>query len=82
MSKIDVIRAWKDEEYRATLTPEQLAALPDNPAGMVELSDADLHDAAGGTLTLPICPSLMYCPSLYTFCPSNITICPEILNAV
>lgn len=33
MSKLDVIRAWKDEEYRAGLSKEQLALLPENPAG-------------------------------------------------
>ena len=47
MSKIDVIRAWKDPKYRATLTAEELASLPENPAGLVELSDLDL-DMAGG----------------------------------
>jgi mersacidin/lichenicidin family type 2 lantibiotic len=38
MSKINVIRAWKDEEYRATLTVQELAALPANPAGSVEFA--------------------------------------------
>ena len=30
---MDIIRAWKDEEYRLSLTEEQRALLPDNPAG-------------------------------------------------
>ena len=47
MSKVDVIRAWKDPKYRATLSGEELAALPENPAGLIELSDLDL-DVAGG----------------------------------
>jgi mersacidin/lichenicidin family type 2 lantibiotic len=45
---MDIIRAWKDEEYRLSLTEEQRALLPDNPAGQMELSDADLESVAGG----------------------------------
>jgi mersacidin/lichenicidin family type 2 lantibiotic len=43
-----VIRAWKDEEYRATLTVEERALIPENPAGLGELSDAELEQLAGG----------------------------------
>ena len=42
MSKADVIRAWKDPEYRSSLGQAELAALPENPAGAIELSDEDL----------------------------------------
>jgi hypothetical protein len=28
---IDIARAWKDPEYRKTLTPEELASLPRTP---------------------------------------------------
>jgi mersacidin/lichenicidin family type 2 lantibiotic len=41
MSRIDVIRAWKDEAYRQSLSEAQRASLPANPAGVVELSDAE-----------------------------------------
>ncbi|HEX2915077.1 MAG TPA: mersacidin/lichenicidin family type 2 lantibiotic [Chloroflexia bacterium] len=47
-NKVDIARAWKDAEYRKTLTPEQLAQLPENPAGESELSEEDLGDVAGG----------------------------------
>jgi mersacidin/lichenicidin family type 2 lantibiotic len=53
MSKIDVIRAWKDEAYRMSLTPEQRSALPANPAGLIELQDADLDDVVGGARPVP-----------------------------
>lgn len=33
MRKIDVIRAWKDEAYRNSLTEEEKSLLPQNPAG-------------------------------------------------
>src|SRR5690349_9502361 len=39
---MDIIRAWKDAEYRRSLTADELAELPENPAGMVELTDEDL----------------------------------------
>jgi mersacidin/lichenicidin family type 2 lantibiotic len=45
---IDIKRAWKDAEYRKTLTPEELASLPPNPAGSPEISDEDLNNVAGG----------------------------------
>ncbi len=48
MSLKDIIRAWKDSSYRETLSKEQLAQLPSNPVGEVELSDADLSEIAGG----------------------------------
>jgi mersacidin/lichenicidin family type 2 lantibiotic len=49
MSYRDIIRAWKDEEYRLSLSEEQRAVLPEHPAGLIELEDAELDDAAGGT---------------------------------
>lgn len=30
---VDVVRAWKEVDYRASLSPEQLAALPESPVG-------------------------------------------------
>jgi mersacidin/lichenicidin family type 2 lantibiotic len=44
---MDIIRAWKDEEYRLSLTEEQRALLPDNPAGLMTLSDDELHGVVG-----------------------------------
>ena len=29
---VDIERAWKDDDYRNSLTPPQLAQLPTNPA--------------------------------------------------
>ena len=50
MSHVDVIRAWKDDEYRRSLSDAQRAALPANPAGMVELTAADLREVVGGAI--------------------------------
>jgi mersacidin/lichenicidin family type 2 lantibiotic len=48
MSQQNVIRAWKDPEYRASLSDAQRAMLPENPAGMVELEPAELNRVEGG----------------------------------
>ena len=48
MSKQDIIRAWKDAEYRDSLSAAERAALPDNPAGAIELTQAELEAVAGG----------------------------------
>ena len=48
MSTLEIIRAWKDEEYRLSLSAEQRALLPAHPAGLIELADAELDAAAGG----------------------------------
>jgi mersacidin/lichenicidin family type 2 lantibiotic len=40
--KIDIARAWKDEQYRKSLSADEQALLPANPAGSLELTDSDL----------------------------------------
>jgi mersacidin/lichenicidin family type 2 lantibiotic len=47
MSKIDIIRAWKDPEYRASLSEEQRAQVPAHPAGLIELKDEELTKVLG-----------------------------------
>ena len=54
MNAENTIRAWKDPYYRATLSPEERASMPEHPAGLVELSDAELENASGGFLILSI----------------------------
>ena len=44
--KFDIVRAWKDENYRHSLSEEQRQALPTNPAG--ELTDDELSAVTGG----------------------------------
>jgi mersacidin/lichenicidin family type 2 lantibiotic len=57
MQDIDKItRAWKDEDYRLSLSLDEQRALPANPSGSVELSEADLKD--GGSF-----------PSFFSFVP-------------
>jgi mersacidin/lichenicidin family type 2 lantibiotic len=48
MSNVSIIRAWKDAEYRESLSAEELAMVPENPAGAVELKDEELARMFGG----------------------------------
>lgn len=47
MSNFDVIRAWKDPEYRAGLTAAEQASLPEHPSGLIELMDEELGTVNG-----------------------------------
>ena len=48
MSTEKIIRAWKNAEYRLSLSEAERALLPANPAGAIELGDADLDVVVGG----------------------------------
>lgn len=75
MSKLDIIRAWKDEDYLDNLSESDRSLLPQNPAGVIELTDRELLQAEGGTthsITLG-CNSLAMClPTLG--CPPSFTL--------
>ncbi len=49
---VDIVRAWKDPEYRKSLTPEELASLPPNPAGDTEIPEEDLTTVSGAGTVL------------------------------
>ncbi len=57
MSKLDVIRAWKDEEYRESLSEEERKLLPEHPAGLIELGDAELEAVGGDVFSKPRNPN-------------------------
>ena len=60
MSKIDIIRSWKDESYRLSLSEAQRALLPESPAGPMELDDAELS-GAGAQATAAISAPWSFC---------------------
>ncbi len=72
MSHVDIIRAWKDEEYRMSLSEAERTLLPAHPAGIIELEAAQLNvaGAARGTTgqkgsqvgCTPYCPTHIYDP--------------------
>ncbi len=77
MSRLDVVRAWKDEEYFSSLSETERGSLPQNPAGLVELSDAELGSAEGGepfTTTIFTISALGSCYSCVTCITITITI--------
>lgn len=43
MSNLDIVRAWKDPEYRSSLS-----VMPPHPAGLIELADPGLEGSAAG----------------------------------
>jgi len=71
MSNLDIIRAWKDEQYRLDLSNDELSLLPGNPAGSIELPDELLDTVAGG---LESDVSLHCLDSVYNSCFSTCTI--------
>mgnify|MGYP002682714417 FL=1 len=48
LSMTSIVRAWKEDEYGQSRSEAGQAALPQNPAGMVELTDGELAEVAGG----------------------------------
>lgn len=51
MAKVDIVRAWKDVEYRLSLTEQERASLPDHPAGVIELNNEEMKAVLGGMPT-------------------------------
>jgi mersacidin/lichenicidin family type 2 lantibiotic len=60
MSRIDIIRAWKDEAYRQSLSEAERASLPANPAGVVELTEAEAHAVEGTYGSTDPCGTHLY----------------------
>jgi|HubBroStandDraft_1064217.scaffolds.fasta_scaffold67093_2 mersacidin/lichenicidin family type 2 lantibiotic len=53
-----IIRAWKDPNYRNSLSDAERAALPPNPAGEIEIGDAALRGVVGGLSLFTDSPEL------------------------
>jgi mersacidin/lichenicidin family type 2 lantibiotic len=63
MKKVDLARAWRDEDYYLSLSAAERAALPANPAAAMSVSDADLKltGAANATSALNSCTGTAIC---------------------
>ncbi|MBK8252963.1 MAG: mersacidin/lichenicidin family type 2 lantibiotic [Polyangiaceae bacterium] len=68
MTPNDIIKAWKNSTFRASLSAEERAGLPQNPAGLIELIDDELEVVGGGTKN-----------SCTTACPSYKGMCCSII---
>ncbi len=75
MKNAQVIRAWKDVEYRLGLSQAERGLLPAHPSGAIELSEAELAGASGGTIVVSVLcrPISWFCQATWV-CPS-LTIC-------
>ena len=48
MSVEQIIRAWKDEDFRTSLSAAERAILPEHPAGQVRQDRSGLHPGQPG----------------------------------
>lgn len=71
MKKEDIIRAWRDADFYSSLSAEQRAALPDNPAALPAIDDDVLNTVTGGcSWGGGSCPTSKICsPCPPAFCP-------------
>ncbi|MCY1075295.1 mersacidin/lichenicidin family type 2 lantibiotic [Archangium lansingense] len=76
MSKETIIRAWKDPAFRASLSPEERAAVPESPSGrsICELEDSALEDAVGG-MPSPLTANPLLCQQTGDACPITGNLC-------
>jgi mersacidin/lichenicidin family type 2 lantibiotic len=66
MTTNEIVRSWKDEGYRLSLNSAEQALIPDNPAGLIELTDEDLLGIEGGTDTVVVCVYSLYLTAVVT----------------
>lgn len=64
----EIIRGWKDPRYRARLSEAERTALPEHPAGLIELSDPELNEVVGGASIA--CTATLRCQTIN--CPTGI----------
>ncbi len=73
MRSEEIIRSWKDETYQLDLSSNERTLAPDNPAGVIELTDAEIIGIHGGSEITVV--SYMPCKIVITVWPSAITFC-------
>jgi mersacidin/lichenicidin family type 2 lantibiotic len=70
MSNRDIIRAWKDEDYRLSLSAAERALLPEHPAGLIELAGAEMDGVEGGVQGIR--------PFTVHHCPNTVSVYPNL----
>lgn len=65
MSKTNIVRAWKDEEFRNSLSDAEREMIPENPAGLMELTDEALDVIAGGVVAVDPQASCDWCSCVF-----------------
>ena len=54
MTSDQIVSSWKNEDYRLSLSSDEQALLPENPAGWIELEDEELVGVDGATSQTPL----------------------------
>jgi mersacidin/lichenicidin family type 2 lantibiotic len=54
MSSLDIIRAWKDEDYRSSLSEADRVKVPVHPAGAIEVAAVEMEQVSGGMVIIPV----------------------------
>jgi mersacidin/lichenicidin family type 2 lantibiotic len=72
MSIQNIIRAWKDPDFRASLSEAERALLPANPAGTIDLTPAQMEAVGGGRM--PVTDTRACCSAACTFAPCLTTV--------
>ena len=79
MSELDVIRSWKDDEYRSSLSAAERAGAPPNPAGALGILPTEQNDVDGPPGSWLGCNSRDWMPCSLMMCPTYLVpgiICP------
>jgi mersacidin/lichenicidin family type 2 lantibiotic len=75
MSHESIIRAWKDQSFRNGLSAEDLALMPENPAGLIELDDVQLQAAAGAMRPRDLTVNNTCTVDTYVCCCNSVVSC-------
>jgi mersacidin/lichenicidin family type 2 lantibiotic len=75
LKKEMIVRAWKDPAYRASLSEQERASLPESPSGraMTELDDGELLGISGGKRPPDYSVDTFRCPAP-TFFDCQVTV--------
>jgi mersacidin/lichenicidin family type 2 lantibiotic len=68
MSTLETIRAWKDEDYRLSLSEGSLAQLAEHPSGKVEFIKEKETDVFNATLASQTCHPTVIMSTDYDCC--------------
>ncbi len=66
MSQQDIIRAWKNAEFRSSLSEAERAMMPAHPGGTLELADSELDRGYGRSSGLRIKSTIKAGPTVPT----------------
>jgi mersacidin/lichenicidin family type 2 lantibiotic len=72
MSTLQVVRAWKDQSYRNSLSAEQLAELPAHPSGTIEFDRTAVAAKTNGSKCQVPVPTTMDCTYWCSWCSVGI----------